>query len=109
MFQGPSSLVLDIPCLYDFIIITIKGITVEKISKVNQVIYSSSPISIPSFKAKAQTVFERFRYYHITRDKTPEKKLQGPVVQSIVSLTVSLRVNSLTVLADSIYNIDIFC
>ena len=30
---------------------------------------------------------------------------QGPVVQSIVSLTSSLRVISLTVLADSIYNI----
>ena len=32
----------------------------------------------------------------------------GPVVQSIVSLTSSLRVISLTVLADSIYNILIF-
>ena len=32
----------------------------------------------------------------------------GPVVQSIVSLTSSLRVISLTVLADSIYNIQIF-
>ena len=32
-----------------------------------------------------------------------EKHL-GPVVQSIVSLTSSLRVISLTVLADSIYN-----
>ena len=32
----------------------------------------------------------------------------GPVVQSIVSLTSSLRVVSLTVLADSIYNILIF-
>ena len=32
----------------------------------------------------------------------------GPVVQSVVSLTSSLRVNSLTVLADSIYNILIF-
>ena len=30
---------------------------------------------------------------------------QGPVVQSIVSLTSSLRVISLTVLADSVYNI----
>ena len=30
---------------------------------------------------------------------------QGPVVQSVVSLTSSLRVISLTVLADSIYNI----
>ena len=30
-------------------------------------------------------------------------RVQGPVVQSIVSLTSSLRVISLTVLADSIY------
>ena len=35
-------------------------------------------------------------------------KHQGPVVQSVVSLTSSLRVISLTVLADSIYNILIF-
>ena len=33
---------------------------------------------------------------------------QGPVVQSVVSLTSSLRVILLTVLADSIYNILIF-
>ena len=33
---------------------------------------------------------------------------QGPVVQSVVSLTSLLRVISLTVLADSIYNIQIF-
>ena len=32
----------------------------------------------------------------------------GPVVQNVVSLTSSLRVISLTVLADSIYNILIF-
>ena len=32
-------------------------------------------------------------------------KYQGPVVQSVVSLTSSLRVISLTVLADSIHNI----
>ena len=42
----------------------------------------------------------------------PDQKLcsvdQGPVVQSVVSLTSSLRVISLTVLADSIYNILIF-
>ena len=36
------------------------------------------------------------------------KKVQGPVVQSVVSLTSSLRVISLIVLADSIYNILIF-
>ena len=33
---------------------------------------------------------------------------QGPVVQSVVSLTSSLRVILLTVLADSIHNILIF-
>ena len=33
---------------------------------------------------------------------------QGPVVQSVVSLTSLLRVISLTVLAESIYNILIF-
>ena len=33
---------------------------------------------------------------------------QGPVVQSVVSLTSSLRVISVTVLADSMYNILIF-
>ena len=37
-----------------------------------------------------------------------ELKCQGPVVQSVVSLTSKLRVISLTVLADSIYNILIF-
>ena len=36
------------------------------------------------------------------------QKVLGPVVQSIVTLTSSLRVISLTVLADSIYNILIF-
>ena len=35
----------------------------------------------------------------------PSKKILGPVVQSIVSLTSSLRVISLTVLADFICNI----
>ena len=35
----------------------------------------------------------------------PKKENQGPVVQSIVSFTSSLRVISLTVLADSIHNI----
>ena len=35
-------------------------------------------------------------------------KVQGPVVQSVVSLTSSLRVISLTVLEDSIHNSLIF-
>ena len=43
---------------------------------------------------------------HTDTQKCP--KSQGPVVQSVVSLTSSLRVISLTVLADSIYNILIF-
>ena len=50
--------------------------------------------------------------YTITREQTniffPFNIIQGPVVQSVVSLTSSLRVISLTVLADSIYNILIF-
>ena len=46
-----------------------------------------------------------YRYIHSTLDG---QIFQGPVVQSIVSLTSSLRVISLTVLADSIYNILIF-
>ena len=37
-----------------------------------------------------------------------QNKVQGPVVQSVVSLTSSLRVISLSVLADSLYNILIF-
>ena len=37
-----------------------------------------------------------------------KKEKQGPVVQSVVSLTSSLRVILLTVLADSIYSILIF-
>ena len=52
------------------------------------------------------------RLYWVNKDKQPNKDkgliVQGPVVQSIVSLTSSLRVISLTILADSIYNILIF-
>ena len=39
---------------------------------------------------------------------TKKKRDLGPVVQSVVSLTSSLRVILLTVLADSIYNTLIF-
>ena len=42
------------------------------------------------------------------KDKTLIFKVLGPVVQSVISLTSLLRVISLTVLADSIYNILIF-
>ena len=53
-----------------------------------------------------------YYYVHVTRCTVCTciyyLKYQGPVVQSIVSLTSLLRVISLTVLADSIYNILIF-
>ena len=42
------------------------------------------------------------------KNKKKTTKQQGPIVQSVVSLTSSLRVISLTVLADSIRNILIF-
>ena len=42
------------------------------------------------------------------RENKAQNRNQGPVVQSVVSLTSSLRVISLTVLADLIYNILIF-
>ena len=45
---------------------------------------------------------------HISEDAIYSLKYKGPVVQSVVSLTSSLRVISLTVLADSIHNILIF-
>ena len=41
-------------------------------------------------------------------DNTKLHSKQGPVVQSVVGLTSLLRVISLTILADSIYNILIF-
>ena len=48
-------------------------------------------------------------YIAMTQDVALDKRVyQGPVVQSVVSLTSSLRVISLTVLADSIHNILIF-
>ena len=53
-------------------------------------------------------------YSNILKTLQPKKqenfhiKNLGPVVQSVVSLTSSLRVISLTILAHSIYNILIF-
>ena len=45
---------------------------------------------------------------HVGVSHRSTAKLLGPVVQSVVSLTSLLRVISLTVLADSVYNILIF-
>ena len=47
-------------------------------------------------------------FYSKTFQSQRKDRKQGPVVQSVVSLTSALRVISLTVLADSIYNILIF-
>ena len=46
--------------------------------------------------------------FHNGNGAEKERIFLGPVVQNIVSLTSSLRVISLTILADSIYNILIF-
>ena len=48
-------------------------------------------------------MFFFFSFYHPVQANN-----LGPVVQSVVRLTSSLRVISLTVLVDSIYNILIF-
>ena len=55
-------------------------------------------------------MYQYFFFYHLKMTDNVERdiKHQGPVVQSVVSLTSSLRVISLTVLADSICNILIF-
>ena len=44
----------------------------------------------------------------MTSNVERDVKHQGPVVQSVVSLMSSLRVISITILADSVYNILIF-
>ena len=49
---------------------------------------------------------DKMKYSGFLLSQTPRD--QGPVLQSIVSLTSSLRVISLTVLADSIHSILIF-
>ena len=64
-----------------------------------------SPIKATVQQALAAVV-DRCR--HVRYTGTPallELKILGSVVQSVVSLTSSLRVISLTVLVDSIYNI----
>ena len=53
--------------------------------------------------SSAAVVISNFRVKVSTADED-----QGPVVQSVISLTNSLRVISLTILADSIYSILIF-
>ena len=55
--------------------------------------------------------FQNCRVYLLKLVYTKNMNLrgnQGPVVQSVVSLTSSLRIIALTVLADSLYNIPVF-
>ena len=61
-----------------------------------------------NIKIKLITMINKDEYTWLILLCAREYENQGPVVQSIVSLTSSLRVISLTVLADSIYNIMIF-
>ena len=57
----------------------------------------------------ALSVFFSYLFFTALNNSSIAKSdSQGPVVQSNVSLTSSLRVISLTVLADSIHNIQIF-
>ena len=70
--------------------------------------------NIPTQKNKHKKV-ARMHLFFFKKERAWESEdfilafiIQGPVVQSIVSLTSLLRVISLTVLADSIYNILIF-
>ena len=65
--------------------------------------YSRSSMALTSLGPTWENLFERW----VVR-ATEGYGLLGPVVQSVVSLTSSLRVISLTVLADSIYNILIY-
>ena len=60
--------------------------------------------SYPSIRNKLTVVFFYFSFFVVFVFNIS----LGPVVQSIVSLTSSLRVISLTVLADSIHNILVF-
>ena len=57
---------------------------------------------------QASTECDKNKLIHCNTKMKFEQIHLGPVVQSVVSLTSSLRVISLSVLADSIYNILIF-
>ena len=61
-----------------------------------------------SFLWDARLKWVKLEFYNYMTLRTERTNDQGPVIQSVVSLTNSLRVISLTVLADSKYNILIF-
>ena len=57
-------------------------------------------------KAPQRSASNEYHNIYVFMEKS--EKYQGRVVQSVISLTSSLRFISLTVLADSIFNILIF-
>ena len=63
-------------------------------------------VALPDFSLTFLFSFSQYSDANVCVSNGTEKL--GPVVQSVVSLTGSLRVISLTVLADSIYTILIF-
>ena len=77
---------------------------------------SGQPITNQIFRSHNNMMFIKFssdsqgneRGFTAVFGSGKYRKILGPVVQSIISLTSSLRVIWLTVLADSIYNILIF-
>ena len=76
----------------------------------NSVLLQSNPSLHNLHKGLAHFVLTWLNYYVCSNDSPMFYTVVnlGPVVQSVISLTSSLRVISLTVLADSIHNILIF-
>ena len=90
-------------------------ISVQHCIQTNIFLVSPQNICCLSFHSKCQCKVLLWNNYNmcfyennVLVNPAPEDPDQGPVVQSIVSLTSSLRVISLTLLADSIHSILIF-
>ena len=76
-------------------------------STVSETSINNSPINGHTTGADKSNYIGRYRIIKVLYNGQLAQN-QGPVVQSVVSLTSSLRVIPLTVLADSIHNILIF-
>ena len=85
------------------------GATLDYLQNNFNFLWSTSPwYFLPSFESIGLSVQEKLKIYFQGDSHEGHLGFQGPVVQSVVSLTSSLRVISLTVLEDSIHNILIF-
>ena len=71
-------------------------------------VYHISFFQFPAFLAYTRETKKNVCSLGRYKEPADRSNKLGPVVQSVVSLTSSLRVISLTVLADSIFNILIF-